>query len=69
MATEADEDTFTDDEDDDLEDAFDEPDAVKPEPLEPTDEPDRPAPESKPSSTFAAPDVEPGPEQQRPSSN
>ena len=65
VATEADEDTFTDD-DDDLEDAFDEPDAVEPEPLAPAADPDRPEPESKQSSTLSRPEVEPGPEQQRP---
>jgi len=52
VATEADEDTFTDEDDDDLEDAYDEPDAVEPAPLDPATEPH-----------------EPGPEQQRPSSN
>ncbi len=52
VATDADEDTFTDEDDDDLEDAYDEPDAVEPAPLDPTAEPH-----------------EPGPEQQRPSSN
>jgi preprotein translocase subunit YajC len=69
IATEADEDTFVDEDDDDgLKEAFDEPDAVQPEAVEPI-EPDRPEPGSKPSSSFARPDVEPGPEQQRPSSN
>ena len=79
VATEADEDTF-DEGGDDLEDAYDEPDAV-----EPATEPGRPDPEPeskpttsfekpaadpyRPSSTYAGPDVEPGPEQQRPSSN
>jgi len=66
VATEADEDTFVD-EDDELEEAFDEPDAVQPEAIEPAAESDRPVPGS--SSTFTGPDVEPGPEQQRPSSN
>jgi preprotein translocase subunit YajC len=69
IATEADEDTFVDDDDDGLEEAFDEPDAVQPEAVEPIVEPDRPQPGSKPSSSFARPDAEPGPEQQRPSSN
>ncbi len=35
VATDADEDTFTDEDDDDLEDAYDEPDAVEPAPLDP----------------------------------
>ena len=52
VATDADEDTFTDEDDDDLEDTYDEPNAVEPAPLDPTVEP-----------------REPGPEQQRPSSN
>ena len=78
VATEADEDTFVDEDDDDLEEAFDQPDGV--EPVGPVD---RSQPESqpntaleeptadpyRPSSTYAGPDVEPGPEQQRPSSN
>ncbi len=70
VATEADEDTFADEDDDDLEDAFDEPDAVEPE----RGRTGRRAATGRsrrrqPSSTFAGPDVEPGPEQQRPSSN
>ena len=35
VATDADEDTFTDEDDDDLEDAYDEPDAVEPAPVDP----------------------------------
>jgi len=67
IATEADEDTFVEDDDDDeLEEAFDEPDAVQQEAVEPIVEPE---PGSKPTSSFARPDAEPGPEQQRPSSN
>src|SRR6188472_534748 len=45
VATDADEDTFTDEDDDDLEDAYDEPNAVEPAPLDPAAEPHEPGPE------------------------
>jgi preprotein translocase subunit YajC len=79
VATEADEDTFDDGEDDDdLEEAYEKPDGVEPvgpsERTEPESKPstvleDPDADTYRPSSTYAGPDVEPGPEQQRPSSN